>query len=217
MKDLLLIVPSRSREGRIDLFKQHFDKNSTISDLCIGIDNDQHERYPSFDGFVYDVNENMQLGPKLNMLSKKYCDDYKYIAFMGDDHLIQTYGWDEKLISCIDGMKYGMSYGNDLVRGEELPTAILMNSNIIKKLGYMCPPTLVHLYLDNFWLTLGQTLGTIRYCPDVIIEHMHFTTGKSEIDQTYIESNTPELYRADEAAYNQYLKVNFQNDLKKLT
>lgn len=217
MKDLLLIVPSRSRQARIAVFKEHFDKNSTISDLCIGIDNDQDSQYPSLDGFLYDVNENMQLGPKLNMLASKYCNDYKYIAFMGDDHLIQTYGWDQKLIQCIDDFKYGMSYGNDLVRGEELPTAILMNSRIIQKLGYICPPTLVHLYIDNFWLLLGQKLGTIRYCPDVIIEHMHFTTGKSEIDQTYIESNTPELYRFDEAAYNKYLQTTFDSDIKKLT
>lgn len=81
----------------------------------------------------------------------------------------------------------------------------------------MCPPDQIHLYLDDFWLHLGNTLGTIKYCPDVIIEHMHFTTGKSEIDQTYIESNTPELYHVDEAAYKKYLTNQFDNDIKKLT
>lgn len=217
MKDLLLIVPSRSRQERITTFKEHFDKNSTFSDLCLGIDDDQYEMYPKFDNVIYDVNPNMQLGPKLNLIASRYCDDYRYIAFMGDDHLIQTQGWDQKLIDPIRDIQYGMSYGNDLIKGELLPTAIIMDSYIIQKLGYMCPPDQIHLYLDDFWLHLGTTLGTIKYCPDVIIEHMHFTTGKSEIDKTYIESNTPELYHTDEAAYKNYLANQFDNDVKKLT
>lgn len=217
MKDLLLIVPSRGRYERIELFKKHFDKNSTISDLCIGIDNDEYELYPKLNNVIYDINPNMQLGPKLNLLANKYCHEYKYIAFMGDDHLIQTIAWDQKLIEPIKEVQYGMSYGNDLIKGELLPTAILMNSNIIQQLGYMCPPNQVHLYLDDFWLHLGKTLGTIVYCSDVIIEHMHFTTGKSEIDKTYVESNSPELYQYDEAAYKKYLNDQFKNDIKKLT
>ena len=216
MKDLLLIVPSRGRQERILTFKEYFDENSTIADLCIGVDEDEFHMYPKIDNLVYDVNPNMQLGPKLNLLSRQYCDDYRYIAFMGDDHLIKTHAWDQKLIDAIRDIPYGMSYGNDLMQGEALPTAILMDTYIIQKLGYMCPPDQIHLYLDDFWLHLGKTLDTIVYCPKVIIEHMHFTTGKSEIDKTYTESNTLELYSVDEASYKKYLDNQFDSDVKKL-
>jgi hypothetical protein len=213
MRDLLLIIPSRSRHERIITFKEYFDKNSVNTDLCLGLDDDQYDLYPKFNDVVYDINPNVELGPKLNIISAKYCNDYKYVGFLGDDHLVKTYAWDQKLMDSIAGIKNGMAYGNDLLQGQALPTAIIMDSNIIKTLGYMSPPGLEHLYIDNFWLNLGQRLGTIKYCPDVIIEHMHYSTGKAEIDELYVASTNLNDY--DFAAYQSYLQKHFENDLKK--
>ena len=215
MNDLLLIVPSRSRQERIISFKEFFDKNSVNTDLCFGLDDDQYLTYPKFDNVIYDINPNMKLGPKLNTISAKYCSDYKYIGFLGDDHLVKTKSWDQKLMNAISDIKYGIAYGNDLLQGQALPTALIMDSNIIKGLGYMCPPRQEHLYLDNFWLDLGNRLGTIRYCPDVIIEHMHHSTGKSRVDETYV--STADLNARDLAAYQLYLKNDFDNDIKRLS
>ena len=71
MNDLLLIVPSRSRQERIISFKEFFDKNSVNTDLCFGLDDDQYLTYPKFDNVIYDINPNMKLGPKLNTISAK--------------------------------------------------------------------------------------------------------------------------------------------------
>lgn len=216
MKPMLLIVPSRGRQEKILKFKEYFDQNSTVADLCLGLDDDEHESYPKFDNVIYDINPNMKLGPKLNTISAKYCKDYRYIAFMGDDHWIKTDAWDQKLIAAISDIKYGMAYGNDLLQGQLLPTSIVMDSRIIKKLGYMCPPDQQHLYLDDFWLHLGTVLGTLEYCPDVIIEHMHFTAGKSEIDDIYSSSNAPDMYHNDFASYQNYINTRFLEDIEKL-
>ena len=216
MKKMLLIVPSRGRQEKIVHFKDWFDKNTTIADLCIGIDDDEADKYPRFDNVIYDINPNMKLGPKLNTISSKYCNDYEYIAFMGDDHWIRTYGWDQKLIDPIEDIRYGMSYGNDLIQGERLPTAVVINSEIIRKLGYMCPPSQEHLYLDDFWLMLGTVLGTIHYVPDVIIEHMHFSVGKSDNDEIYTAVNAPALYQSDLTKYQFYLSDQFPQDLMRL-
>lgn len=216
MKKMLLIVPSRGRQEKIIKFKEWFDKNTTITDLCIGIDEDEVNKYPKFDNVIYDINPNMKLGPKLNIISNKFCNDYEYIAFMGDDHWIKTYAWDKKLIDPIKNIKYGISYGNDLIQGEKLPTAIVMNSEIIRKLGYMCPPNQEHLYLDDFWLMLGTALGTIYYVPEVIIEHMHFTVGKSNNDEIYSAANAPALYQTDLIKYKLYLLDQFSADLMRL-
>jgi len=217
MKDILLIVPSRGRQEKIVLFKKYFDMNSTIADLCLGIDDDEYDSYPKFDNVIYDINPNMKLGPKLNVIANKYCSSYRYIGFMGDDHWIKTYAWDQKIIEPIKNIKYGMSYGNDLIQKELLPTAIIMSSEIILKLGYMCPPNQQHLYLDDFWLRLGKTLGTIYYCDDIIIEHMHFSAGKSKLDDIYSEVNSPSLYQSDLKEYENYLSNNFKSDIEKLS
>jgi hypothetical protein len=216
MKRVLLIVPSRKRQEKVVEFYKYFKENSTITDLCIGLDDDDFQNYPIFDDVIYDINPNMKLGPKLNCISKKYLDHYDYIAFMGDDHWIKTFGWDQKLVDSLENIPNGIAYGNDLFQGENLPTAVLMDSNIIFQMGYMCPPSIKHLYLDNFWLDLGKSLGTLRYCPDVIIEHMHFTNGKSNVDDIYAEVNSAEMYDHDKREYDNYIQNNFQNDLKKI-
>jgi len=216
VKDLLLIVPSRGRQEKIVSFKKYFDMNSKFTDLCLGLDDDEYETYPNFDDVIYEINPNMKLVPKLNTIALKYCSEYKYIGFMGDDHWIKTPSWDQKILRKIHGIDYGMVYGNDLLQGEALPTAIVMDSRIIKKLGYMCPPSLEHLYIDNFWLDLGKSLKTIKYCPEVIIEHMHFSAGKSDIDDMYAVSNHADSYKKDLKAYQNYLASDFKNDIKKI-
>lgn len=215
-KDVLLIVPSRKRQNKIEEFYRHFLENSSITDLCIGLDEDDFSNYPVFDNVIYDINPNMNLGPKLNTISKKYCDSYKYIAFLGDDHLIKTKDWDKKLVAAISDIENGISYGNDLLQGANLPTAVLIDSKIIKRLGYMCPPNIKHLYLDNFWKEIGLALGTLRYLDDVIIEHMHFTVQKSQVDDIYAEVNSMSMYAHDKFYYDEYLFNDFANDIARL-
>lgn len=214
--NVLLIVPSRKRQYKIEEFYKHFSENSSITDLCIGLDDDDFHNYPVFENVIYDINPNMNLSPKLNTISKKYCEQYEYIAFMGDDHLIKTKNWDKKLVSSIKNFKNGIAYGNDLFQGENLPTAVLIDSNIIRVLGYMCPPKQKHLYLDDFWKELGQRLGTLRYSEDVIIEHMHFTVNKSQIDEIYSEVNSAAMYSHDKLYYDEYISLYFDKDVDRL-
>ena len=109
-----------------------------------------------------------------------------------------------------------MAYGNDLLQGKKLPTAILMSSVIIQKLGYMAPPTLRHQWSDLFWLDLGQKLGTLTYFPNIIIEHLHHSVGKSSTDQTYIDATNRLIRRHDRDAYKKYYQEHFAKDIEKL-
>jgi hypothetical protein len=110
----------------------------------------------------------------------------RYIGFMGDDHLPRTASWDGTICEALDELgSAGIVYGNDLFQGPNLPTAVFMHAEIVRTLGYMAPPCLRHMFLDNFWLELGRSAGTIRYLPDVIIEHMHPEAGKAPEDDNY--------------------------------
>jgi hypothetical protein len=98
-------------------------------------------------------------------------------------------------------------YGNDLLQGANLPTAVFMTSDIIRALGWMVPPSLQHLYVDDSWRDLGRSAACLQYLPDVVIEHVHpFALGadhrpKAELDDGYRRVNAPGVYAADEAAY----------------
>lgn len=157
----------------------------------------------------------IRLGPTLNREAAIWTELCPYIGFMGDDHLPQTPGWDERVVEALDEMKSGIVYGNDLFQGPNLPTAVFMTSDIVKTLGYMVPPGLTHMYLDNAWLEWGQGMGKIKYLPDVIIEHLHPQAGgKSEVDATY-EDVWPYM-AIDEPIWQEYKTTRLAADVEKL-
>jgi hypothetical protein len=212
----LIIIPSRNRVNNVNRAIEEIKNTATMSHIMIGLDDDNESIYPRIDGVIYEVNERLRMNGTLNLLAMKYADQYKTITFMGDDHVPRTYGWDAKLYSSIEKRGYGVSYGNDLFQGENLPTAVMMSTNIIKTLGFMAPPPLIHMFMDNFWKSVGERLGALQYIDDVIIEHMHAYVGKSELDEMYLSVNNEEVGSHDGAKYGEYMQNQFESDLIKL-
>ena len=119
------------------------------------------------------------------------------IGFMGDDHRPRTAGWDERYLTELRDLGTGIVYGNDLLQGERIPTQVAMTADIVRALGYMAPPTLTHLAVDNWWLELGHGATCISYLPDVIVEHMHPVAGKAAWDEGYVRVNAQSMYDRD--------------------
>lgn len=211
-KEMLVIVPSRGRQKNVQEFYDCFIENSEISDLCLGLDDDEFETYPKLDNVIYDINPNMRLCPKLNILATKYAKRYEYICFTGDDVRIKTKGWDKALVEPLRN-KVGISYGNDLLMGKSLPNTIVINSSIVNALGWMVPPVLDHFYMDNFYLDTGNKLEIINYFPDIILEHLHWINKKAQLDKTYVAANTMDK---DYQAYSAYLANDWEKDLEKI-
>lgn len=142
------------------------------------------------------------------------CAQHTHVGFMGDDHRVRTKGWDLELAEAAG--HWGMAYGDDGIQGEYLPTAMVMSADILRTLGYMGPPTLWHMYIDNFWLKIAQGLGTMAYRGHVKIEHLHHSVGKSEVDASYNATNSERVYERDRLAWEQYLRGQYLDDMEKL-
>ncbi len=123
------------------------------------------------------------------------------VGFMGDDHRPRTHGWDKLYLEALRELRTGIVYGNDLLQGENLPTQCAMTADIIRTLGYMAPPTLRHMYVDNYWRDLGRIARCLRYLPDVVVEHMHPLAGKADWDAGHLRVNDAAVYDADADAY----------------
>jgi len=216
---ILIILPSRcgnaDRAINVERFIENWKSNTEgLSDICVAIDDDEHQKYTRHEGVIYDINPNLKLAPKLNLVSSKYKNEYKYIAFFGDDHIIKT-KWEKEFIDYLDSKTIAIAYGNDLFQSEKLPTAVCMTSNIIDTLGYMIPLNLTHMYVDNFWLDLGTELNIIKYFGNIIFEHIHPDAGKTHRDTQYQESNT--FMTIDNHEYTIYINsIDKINDIKKL-
>ena len=218
MKDLVILVPSRGRPQNIEDLLFSLQETKTASELIVIVDDDDET-----------LDQYIELGCKIMMIAKQgkgmarplnfaaniFKDDYRHFAFIGDDHRPRTEYWDQKLINALDEVGTGIAYGDDLLQGENLPTAVAMSGDIVRALEGMVPPGFIHLYLDNFWMQLGKDLKSFIYLPDVIIEHLHPVAGKAQWDENYRSVNAEEVYSADAKAFDQYINSQAYQDLLK--
>ena len=208
MRNLVVLVPSRNRPKNIEDLIKSFDETETESDLIVIVDDDE----PQMDAYLQlgcDVlmveKQGKGMAKPLNFAARHYAHKYRHFAFLGDDHRPRTKHWDNTFINALDELGTGLVYGNDLLQGENLATAVAMTGNIVNALGGMVPPDMIHLYLDNFWMTLGKNLNALRYIPEVVLEHLHPIAGKAEWDEGYMAVNAEEVYSADKKALDDYL------------
>jgi hypothetical protein len=215
-ENMLVIVPSRGRPRNAYDLMVAFQETGAQADLLFVLDaNDPaHQFYPGLNKHILD--EQLLLVPKLNFAWGHNADWYKYVAFMGDDHRPRTPGWDARIRAELDDMGSGIVYGNDLLQGEAMATAVFMTNDIPTALGYMCTPAVKHLCCDLIWLDWGRGIDRLRYLDDVVIEHMHPVLGKARQDGTYRLGNNPVREAEDNAGYHHYVANGLEADLEKL-
>lgn len=229
MADLLMIVPTRGRPQNIAALLQSWADTATgAADLAIVLDEDDPLR-PEYETHLDNdllaaiagqvqfvlMHERLRLVGTLNQVATSYAAGYRMVGFMGDDHRPRSHGWDARFVECLSAGA-GIAYGNDLLQGEAMPTAVAMTSDIVTTLGYMAPPSFVHLCVDLVWKDWGQGIGRITYMPDLVIEHMHPANGKAPMDEGYADANSSERATGDAAAYHQYREQQLADDLAKL-
>ena len=137
---------------------------------------------------------------------------YPHLASLGDDMVPITDGWDEKLIEACGPC--GMAYPWDL-RRNDIPEAIVMDSRIVRALGWMALPDLHHWFIDNVWADLGNLARCLTYVPEVTVEHRHpnITPGLGT-DATYDDAVPG--FAKDMAAYQKWRLKGMRADVEKI-
>lgn len=211
MPDLTVIVPTRNRPHAVVPLAEAFRSTCTADTLLLYvIDETEPQRAAYFDALTRTAAvADLVVTPASNMagaLNNAATTLTGFaVGFLGDDHMPRTVGWDAAYLDALREMGTGVVYGNDLLQGERLPTQVAMTTNIVQSLGWMTPPGLAHLFLDNWWLDLGRAAGCIRYLPDVIVEHRHPVAGKAAWDDGYARVNDGSMYQRDGQAYADFV------------
>lgn len=217
MTDLIFIVPSRERPEAAQALIETFRQTCTAdTELVFALDDSDPTR-DDYPGTTH-VGPSRNMVEALNGAAKAVTsgDAPFAVGFMGDDHRPRTRGWDTEYLKTLRELGTGIVYGDDLLQGRNLPTQCAMTADIVLTLGYMSPPSLTHMYVDNFWLTLGRSADCVRYLPDVVIEHRHPVAGKAQWDEGYLRVNDPGMFAKDEAAYLEYCQSQLAEDVQKV-
>jgi len=203
LKDLGLLVPSYIRPDSIvqlrDVMAATCRGDTT---LIVGLNEDDPTRDQYPEGVHYEVRSGLRFVVAwLNELAVPAADEFRFVGHMGDDFRPRAEGWDVSMMEALG--KTPFAFGNDLYPRTpgELPCHIFTRGEVVKALGYLAVPSMKHMWADVAWRDWGRAVG-ITYLHDVIIEHLHFTNGKSQPDASYAASSA--LMQADEAAYRAY-------------
>lgn len=220
MREMLVIVPSRGRPENIKRFNDALKQTNAVVDFKVGVDEDDptldaYKKLAEKEGFDLVIGPREKFAKTVNRIVMENLK-YKYFFWAGDDHVPRTDKWDLAYRKKLKEMKVGVVYGNDLYQGVHIATELAFTSNIPKTLGYAIPPGFIHLYVDNYFMELGKSIGKLEYMSDVVVEHLHPHAGKADHDQTYLEANSPENWSNDRIVFDNYILNDLPNDKAKL-
>ncbi len=205
----MIIIPSR---GRASSLLRFFQESQPHECGVVLLDDDdaasyqQHLSLPS--------NWEIIVGPRagytalINRAFALYPDEPWY-ANLGDDCLCRPLGWDTYLAS-IAGTDC-VAYGNDLINGEAACCFPFIGGELVRSIGWLAYPLFGHLYSDTVWREIARALGGLRYCPNIVTEHLHWSTGKLPYDQTARERRT----EGDREIYARLVATNFKEILER--
>ena len=230
MTDLVVVVPSRGRPEAARELAETFEETCTADTrIVLALDGDdpalrEYDKlgwstppWTPAPRISYALTQpSGTMVSALNIAALSAAQDAFAVGFQGDDHRPRTKGWDQAYLDALRELGTGIVYGDDLLQRRNLPTQCAMTADIVRTLGFMAPPTLVHLYIDNFWLELGRRAECIRYLPDVVVEHRHPVAGKAQWDEGYERVNDPGMYAKDERAFREYYESGLAADVEKV-
>lgn len=193
---IALLVPSRERIDKKKALAESVMQ--TVSNhhnvvLYFGIDDDDPTKgevealaneYP----FIRIVNianggKFLGLGRLWNLCAYKASEEI--LAMIGDDMLFRTKDWDLKIIDEFvngpqDNVK--MVYCNDGRHGKAIAVNFFIHRAYMEITGYLTREEFMVDFIDLWPQQVFSSLGRIKYRPDILIEHLHWSFRKSSKD-----------------------------------
>jgi len=208
MSDLLVMVPTRGRKANCERLLKSFRETARPgTDIAFILDDDDEATYDGMDwgDALHGVlSPRGTLREKLNQTAAAMRDAYPVLAWLGDDHVFRTPHWDTAMVAALEDMGGHGWVFPDTVRRRDVPEIWMADTTLIRDLDWFFPPATNMYYADNILGELGKRAGLIRFCPEAVIEHLHYSVAPGvEHDATYAEAE--EAYgQADLKAFNQW-------------
>jgi hypothetical protein len=149
------------------------------------------------------------------VLNSAFADHYgePWFGFISDDSVLRAGpGWDQHLIDAA-GLSGFANSGDGWQAVQRMHGAVVFGGDLVRALGWIAPPGLVHSFCDDAWERLGRALGNWTHVPSVLVEHRHSVNGKAPDDPTYAKAYS--TFQADRAAFVAFLAGDFRAALRR--
>lgn len=220
-----ILCPTRNRTAGLSRMWQSAmttADNPDCLELVLYIDHDDKETNKFLESNLSEalvIRSNPEKPEIYSNLHNICCKHSTHNIFMGcaDDVVFRTTGWDTAVIQEFNKLddKIGFIYPNDGHHGENLGTHGFFHKNWFNTLGYISPPIFNVDYSDNYVMNVAKGVERHIYLPKVLIEHMHWTFGKSDFDVTAKEGHVRRLSTNNANIFRQSHQMQ-SDDIQKL-
>lgn len=197
----MILLPTRRRPERVKKFFESAKAMGTTSPGVVIIDSKDYmdnthaylslERRNFLPNWKIHITKGESMGDKLRELWGYY-SPMDWACLLNDDHVFRTHEWDKRLVDQLTGSNFiSCSDGWKTEGKKTLPAgATIWSGSLIRAVGYIFPPRLHHMFIDNIWMTLGQATKCWTLDETVIVEHEHATRSKEWKDETHEKSES---------------------------
>jgi hypothetical protein len=218
MTSLLVMVPIRGRRALCERMLKSFIETTDEADLLFILDEDDKDTYEGMDWGPANtavLDPRMPIGPKFNHVAPVVADKYDALMGCGDDQVFRTPHWDTIMLKVLADMGGTGWVYPDVKRRNDIPEISVVSSDIVRFLGWFNSPTQDHYYADNIIGDLGRRTSLLRFCPEVVIEHLHYSVSDAERDETYRYAE--ETWGAsDQKAYHEWRRTTMAQEVAAL-
>jgi hypothetical protein len=195
-----ILCPTRKRVDRLKVFIESINANATYKNNCTFhflVDSDDKDTIAFLTNLcgVYKGSEvkfqihepnSVALSDMWNKLYQT-CDD-DIVLITGDDAIMRTSAWDEIINHVFNQIpdKIGMVYGRDGIHDAKFAAQFFLHREWINAAGYIFPPYYTADWADTWVFDVATIIKRAFFIEHVFLEHMHWSIGKSEMDETVV-------------------------------
>lgn len=187
------LLPSRARPENLRRFFEAFRATGGSTPGMVLVDElDAAQHRDAYDalelplGWTLRLTEHPTQGAKIREIWDEV-KDCAWLGLIGDDNIPITPGWDRRLIEKLNG--WNLVSCNDMwLAPRRVGNCWIMSGQLVRAVGYIFPPGMEHLFVDDVWEAIGNAGACWRCEMDVFVKHAHVMKGDAPVDQTHRET-----------------------------
>lgn len=207
------LLPSRGRPASLARFFDAYRHTGGSTPGVVLVSQWDQPNYGGIDlplGWSLAVTNHESQGDKLAEIWDQV-KDCAWLGLIGDDCVPMTPGWDKALLDALDGANF-VSCNDDWLAPHRAANCWVMSGELVRRVGYIFPPGLQHLFVDDVWETIGRETRCWACRMDILVKHQHVLAGQAAADDTHrlvYGSDTSDtgagLWPQDGATYQRWL------------
>lgn len=202
--NIAVIIPTFKRPQTLEKLMENIHTNtSTKHTIYFVVEPDDQESIDTVTKLNQKLLLNKYPGSHTGAANTAYEETTEPFFIIANDDFNFTTGWDTEAFKAMEGFSVvglndGFSQGYTqitLVRRSYIQeqSGVVDDPNTLYHRGYH------HNYVDTEFSETAKKRGVFTICPESIVEHLHYSYGKSKMDETY--QKTTSRVNQDSALY----------------